>query len=156
MKKILILVSVCLAGIILSSCTKDIPDKNVFKLDGTAKEVRAAISMEFNGEVGIDFDLADGTHGFLKDLQTCVGKTVELGKAVSGVEYSFGCNGTPQLYTMLHGGELLYNDFKSGKMTIKKVKDGYTLKVDAVLLGGEKLYIDIYAEDESVFNSHQK
>ena len=152
-----ILITVCIAGVMLASCNKDIPDKNVFKLDGVEKEVVTAISMEYEGEVGIDFDLIDNTHGFLKNLQSCVGKTVELGKVVSGVEYSIGCNGTPQLYTMLDKGKLEYNDFKSGKMTIKKVKEGgHRLTIDAVLLGGQTLYIDLYAEDENSYNSHAK
>ena len=156
MKKILILVTACVAGILTASCTKDVPDKNVFKLDGKEKEVSVAISMVYEGEVGIDFDLADGTHGFFKNLQSCVGKTVELGKAVSGVEYILGINGTPQVYTMLEKGELVYNDFKSGKMTIKKVDGGYRLTVDAVLSSGQTLYIDLLAEDEASFNSHAK
>ncbi|MBO4434222.1 MAG: hypothetical protein J5769_02065 [Bacteroidales bacterium] len=155
MKKILILLSVCIAGILLASCQKE-STQDTFKFDGKDVKVVAAISMNMDGEVGIDFDLEDGTHGFLKNLQSCVGTTVQLGKEVSGKEYSIGCNGTPQLYTMLEKGKLLYNDFKSGKMVIKKAKDGYLLTIDAVLLDGRKLYIHLKAVDEAVFNSRVK
>ena len=157
MKKILLLVSACLAGLFLASCTKDVPE-DILKLGDHTYNVTAAISFEMDGDVSIDFDIAStSTHGFLKNLKSCVGKTVELGKVVSGVEYSIGCNGTPQLYTMLERGAFVYNDFKSGKMTIKEMEDGYRLTIDAVLADGEqKMYLDIYALDESIFNERQK
>lgn len=156
MKKILILVSVCLAGILLASCTKD-QAQDILKLGDHTYNVAAAISFEMEGDVSIDFDIAStSTHGFLKNLKTCVGKTVELGKEVSGIEYSIGCNGTPQLYTMLQGGKFVYNDFKSGKMTIKETNDGYRLTIDAVLASGDKLFLDINAVDEEIFNARQK
>ena len=156
MKKILILVSVCLAGIFMASCTKD-EAQDILKYGDHTYNVTAAISFEMEGDVSIDFDISsNGTHGFLKNLKTCVGKTVELGKELSGIEYSIGCNGTPQLYTMLENGKFIYNDFKSGKMTIKEMKEGYRLTIDAVLASGEKMYLDIYAVDEEIFNSRQK
>lgn len=156
MKKILILVSVCLAGILMASCTKD-EAQDILKLDDHTYNVTAAISFEMEGALNIDFDIAsNGTHGFLKDIKGCIGKTIELGKVVSGVEYSFGCNGTPQLNTRLEDGGFIYNDFKSGKMTIKEMKDGYRLTVDAVLAHGEKMFLDIYAVDEAIYNSRQK
>ena len=145
MKKILILAAACLAGILMASCTKD-ETQDVVKVGDHTYTVTGAISFEYEGEVGIDFDTDNGTHGFLKNLQSCVGKTVELGKELSSIEYSIGCNGNPQLYTMLEGGKFIYNDFKSGKMTIKKKNDGYRLTIDAVLaVGGEKVFIDVYA-----------
>jgi hypothetical protein len=53
---------------------------------------------------------------------------------------------------MLENGKFIYNDFKSGKMTIKEMKEGYRLTIDAVLASGEKMYLDIYAIDEEIFN----
>jgi len=149
MKKILILAAVCLAGILMASCTKD-ETQDIVKVGDHTYTVTGAISFEYEGEVGIDFD-TDSAHGFLKNLKGCVGKTVELGKELSGVEYSIGCNGDPQLYTMLEGGKFIYNDFESGKMTIKKKGDGYRLTIDAVLsVGGKKIFIDVYAPLEKL------
>ena len=149
MKRILILAAACLAGILMASCTKD-ETQDVVKVGDHTYGVNMAQSFEYGGEVSIDFD-TDAAHGFLKNLQSCVGKTVELGKELSGIEYSIGCNGDPQLFTLLEGGKFIYNDFKSGKMTIKKKGDGYRLTIDAVLaVGGEKLFIDVYAPLEKL------
>ena len=156
MKKILILAAVCLAGIFMASCTKD-QAQDILKLGDHTYNVTAAISFEMDGIVNIDYDISStGTHGWFKDLKGCVGKTVELGKVVSGVEYYIGCNGTPQLSTILSDGKFVYNDFKSGKMTIKEVSDGYRVTVDAVLASGDKMFLDINAVDEQIFNARQK
>lgn len=149
MKKILILVTVCLAGILLASCKKD-EAQNILKLNNQSFVIDHSMAAVGSSpaEVHIDFDItSNGTHGFPRFSKSCIGKTVQLGKAVS-TDYSIGINGNPTIYTMIENGEIVYDDFKSGSFTVKEEKEGYRFKLDGVLKNGDKLYIDVYARIE--------
>ena len=145
MKKLLILAGICLAGILMASCTKDDP-QNVLKINDKSFTIDHAMAMVSKSEVHIDFDI-NSTHGFPRFSNGCIGKKVNLGTA-SAPDYSIGVNGNPQLYTMVEGGKLLYNDFKSGYFLLKEMKEGYRFTLDGVLESGEKVYIDLYAKIE--------
>ena len=147
MKKLLILAGICLAGILMASCTKEDP-QNVLKVNNKSYNIDHAMAMVSSSEVHIDFDInSTSTHGFPRFSKSCVGKKVNLGTA-SAPDYSIGVNGNPQLYTMVEGGKLLYNDFKSGYFLLKEMKEGYHFTLDGVLESGEKVYIDLYAKIE--------
>lgn len=148
MKRFLIIAAVCLTGILLASCTKE-EAENVLKVNGNSYVISHTMAGVSSSEVHIDFDInSTSTHGFPRFSKSCVGKTVQLGKAVSGQDYSIGVNGNPQLYTMVEGGKILYNDFKSGSFTLKEMKEGYRFTLDGVLETGQKVYIDLYAKIE--------
>lgn len=155
MKKLfsIILGLVCAAGLVftVSGCNKeDAKISNTLTLRGTTLKVELAMWQLYEAEDGgyYNFDLdaggEHGVHGYGGFDAAWVGKTTDL-------KGPFFMSFNPQ-----DGGRSIDPVIKSGTVKITEVEGGLHVLVDAVEESGDKLKLDVLAEDETKINWEER
>lgn len=144
MKKLfsIILGLVCAAGLVfaISGCKPEDEGgiSNTLTIRGTTLKVNMALYALYDDYYNFDMDAGgeDGLHGYGGFDAAWVGKTTDLKGA-------FFMSFNPQ-----NGGNSIDPVIKSGTVKITKVEGGLHVLVNAVEESGDKLKIDVLAEDE--------
>lgn len=157
MKKLfsMILGLVCAAGLVfsVSGCTPEDEGgiSNTLTIRGTTLNVRIALYQLYEDEEGAyyNFDVDagspdNGLHGYGGFDAAWVGKTTNL-------KGEFFMSFNPQ-----DGGHSIDPVIKSGTVKITEVKGGLHVLVDAVEENGDKLKLDVLAEDETKINWEER
>lgn len=172
MKKYLIIISICLAGLLMASCNKEKPVENKVTFGDYTENVQVGIVgysdmvHHVNG-AGYHLDL-DATingvscHFFISLSSSCKGKTIDLGKYDSGVVYHFEINSSAEdgyPFDIHHYNDKNFTDgaighssvgtwFKSGKMTLKDDGKTITFHTSGTTQDGRKFQLDVASESK--------
>lgn len=151
----MILGLVCAAGLVFSVSGCKPEDEggisNTLTIRGTTLNVRIALYQLYEDEEGAyyNFDVDagspdNGLHGYGGFDAAWVGKTTNL-------KGEFFLSFNPQ-----SGGHSIDPVIKSGTVKITEVKGGLHVLVDAVEENGDKLKLDVLAEDETKINWEER
>ncbi len=142
MKKLFRILVVALAVVTaFSSCQKDEEEiTNTLTVRGSTLKIRMALYAKYEDYYNFDLDAGgedSGLHGYGGFDASWVGKTTDL-------KGRFFMSFNPQA-----GGSSIDPVIKSGTVSITEVKGGLHVVVDAIEEGGEKLKLNVLAEDET-------
>lgn len=139
----IILSLVCTAGLLIAvnGCHKEDDDdsiSNTLLLRGTTMKINMALFAQYDDFYNFDLDAGGdhGVHGYGGFEAAWIGKTTDL-------KGPFFMSFNPQ-----DGGSSIDPVIKSGTVKITEVKGGLHILVEAVEENGQKLKIDVLAEDE--------
>ena len=167
MKTIKMMTLVAAATLLMAACGKDkvAAGDNQAVVDGTVYELESHVSHASNGFYYVDAAGTQGNRfGFRFDCgESCVGKSIDLSKAVAGVDYGFGISYGENEYDAVsqdcHEGSVygsLGEDnvdhavYKEGTMSVTNDSKSFVVSLDGTTTSGIEMSIRVVVPSDQV------